>query len=84
MRLYEIKLTRGKDQFDVGHHQGTRGEAVLKAKYSAKRLGVHYVFDETCLPGMDDLERIGNSEILWVTDIGPAQHQEDYVRGGRE
>lgn len=76
MRLYEITLVNEiGDEFPVGFHAGTRGEAILKAKYSAKRLGCPVVVTDYC--ALDGEER------MVVYDIGPAQHQEDYVRGAQ-
>lgn len=66
MRLYELTLVSPEeDVFIVGYHSGTRGEAALKAKYTARRLGVPLV---TC-PGED----VTGTERVVITDIGPAE-----------
>lgn len=76
MRLYEITLVNEiGDEFPVGFHSGTRGEAILKAKYSAKKLG--------CPVVVTDWNELDGEERMVVADIGPGSWQENYVRGAQ-
>jgi|OM-RGC.v1.032949848 hypothetical protein len=82
MRLYEIYLLdKDGNRFDIGCHPGTWGEALLKARYAAKKRDVCQC--RVGLKGSTAAEQEGwePGENIVVEDVGPAQWDGDYTEG---